>query len=229
MANNNFGTMFTIAGCSGNVLSVSAPKMSVGKLETTHMQTAGWRTYISDGLRGVDSFEVTMQTSAALVQDIFDVFSAGESVACVFTGNDLPAWSFDGILLTFDLGKADAKSPDIEQVIITVQPTDDITIAAEGGDWFDGVSSLFTDLGGAYTMAAAGEHQLAVYAIRDGSIHTVSVAEMSDLTFASTVGAKATVSATGLVEGVASGNTTVTVAVTSAPTINTSILFTVTA
>ena len=86
-----------------------------------------------------------------------------------------------------------------------------------GGNWYDDVSFIGI-VDSNITLAALATETLVVKAVHsDGSVSTPPVA---DLTFTSSVPGKATVGLhTGLVTGVASGNTVITVAITAKNTI----------
>ena len=221
MADSNYGTLITVAGITGVVTSVSAPKISVGSIEKTNHSSGGWREYIADNLKGGGSFSVSMEVSGALVADVWDVWSAAEPVAIVFTEQACPAWSFDGLLTTFDLGTADASKPNEEIVILTIQPTGEITVAAAVGDWYTDVTALFLDVGD-YAILTAGTHQLVVTAYAPG-LPPFEVPDYSDLGFTTSDGAKATVSAAGLITGAAAGTTYIKVKITAKANVNVTI------
>jgi hypothetical protein len=234
MTDSNFGTLISIAGIANmKVVSIGAPVMQMGTIETTNHSSGDWRQYIADNLRSIKSFKVTVEANEAIVAAVYAVWNAHVPVACVFTEYNIPAWSFDAAILSFDLGTADAKKPDEETVVIEIQPTGTVTVAAAATNWYDSVTALYTDVGGAYTIDDPGTHQLVVYAVVPGLPPTeLSAAQLLDLTFDSTETGKATVStspaAAGLITTVDPGDTVITIILTSDPTVNTTILVTVT-
>ena len=220
-ATANYGTELTVAGISGlKVISIDAPIPKIGIIETTYHGSGSWREHITDGLMGMAAFKVTVEASGPVVGDIYTVFAAGAAVACVFTENGFPAWTFNGMLESFDLGKADAQKPDEEQVILTIQPTGALTVAAAAGNWYTNVTSLFLDVGD-YAILTGGTHQLVVYAVSPGL--APFIAPIANLTFLSSDTGKATVSAGGLLTGVAAGSTYVKVSITAKTSVNTTI------
>jgi hypothetical protein len=202
--------------------------MKIGKIDSTHHGSNGWREFISDNLRSGDSFEVTFEVNGSLVADVYDVWNLGAAVACVFTEAGLPAWSFNALLTEFDLGKADASKPDEEQVVITMQPTAAISLAAAAGNWYDNVVAMYLDTG-AVTIAAGHTQQIHVYAVAPG-LPPFEVPDYSDLTMADDgAGAKATISAAGLLTGVSAGSADITFTITANANVNVGLEVTVTA
>jgi hypothetical protein len=230
MTDSNFGTLITIAGVAGmKVISVGAPVMKMGTIETTNHSTGDWRQFISDNLRSIDAFDVKIEASASQVAAVYAVWHAHVPVACVFTEYNLPAWSFNAVLLQFDLGTADATKPELETITIKVQPTSTVTLAAAATNWYDDVAYIMFGEGGAYTTAAhPTTHQMVVWAMIPGlPPHQVTAAQMADLSFASVTAGTCTIAATGIITTVASGTSHVTAAITTAPTIETLCLVTV--
>jgi hypothetical protein len=229
MASTDFGTQVTIAGVTMKVINVPPPKLSVGMIETTNHSSAGWKEYITDSLKGASSFSVTAELTGAMLAQLTTVWAALAPVAITFTEYGIPAWTFNGLIGDIAMSTANAKSPGEETVDITIQPTGAVTIAAVGGNWYTDVTAIFTDVGGAYTTPAVpGTHQLIVYKVIPGlPDQAMNATEIAACTFASTVGAKATVSAAGLITAVASGATVVTVLITAKATVTTTINVTV--
>ena len=86
-----------------------------------------------------------------------------------------------------------------------------------GATWYSDVNSLAIE-GGEVNIAVLGTETLSVLAIHENAMP--SKAPNADLTFASSVPAKATVGLhTGLVTGVAAGTTVITVSITGKPSI----------
>lgn len=96
----------------------------------------------------------------------------------------------------------------------------------DSANWYDGVTSLAVS-GGNFTLATTtGTKTLEVYAIIPNELPFV--VDNSQLTFTSGTPADATVGAhTGLVTGVATGSSLITVAITSVPTVTTEVTVTV--
>ncbi len=84
----------------------------------------------------------------------------------------------------------------------------------DNANWYDGVTALAID-GGDFTLASTlATKQLIVYAVRPG--YAPFIPPVADLTFSSSDGSKATVGTnTGLVQGVAAGQTIINVAITA--------------
>ncbi len=229
MPYSDFGTLCTIAGVTAKVINVEPPLLSVGTIETTNHSSANWREYIADTLKGGGAFKLTVEASAANVAQIAAVWAAFAAVAIVFTEKSMPAWSFSGLLTDFKYETANAQKPGEETVTITIQPTGAVTIAAAATNWYDDVTYLFTDLGGAYSVAHPATHQLIVYAVIPGlPPHLVTAAEMADIDFASSVVGKATIDAAGLITTVAAGDTVISAHLGSDATVETATNMTVT-
>lgn len=92
-----------------------------------------------------------------------------------------------------------------------------ITEVIEGANWYDNVFTLAVD-DADINIAPAGTYNMTVYAIPTNG--SAFVAPVADLTFTSGNDSFATVGAnTGVITGVADGETTVTVVITAKPTV----------
>jgi hypothetical protein len=159
-----------------------------------------------------------MEVTGTLIADLWTAFDAAVPAACVFTEQGMPAWSFDAIISTFDLGKASAQKPAEEVVIITLTPTGTFAIDPAVGDWYTPVTALFFDTG-EFSIVGTATKQLHVYAVAPG-MPPFEVPDYSDLTFASSDDSYATVSAAGLVTGVAAGDTYISAEITAKSGVN---------
>ena len=229
MASTDYGTQCTIAGVTGKVINVDPPALSVGVIETTNHSSAGWREYIADTLMGAGKFTLTMEVDASLVGNLQTVFAAFAAVAIVFTETGMPAWTFNGILSDFQFDAANASKPTEATVKVTIQPTGALTFAAAGTYWDTDVEYLFLDCGGLLALTIPATHQLVVYKVIPG-IPPVALnsTEIAACTFASSVGAKASVSAAGLIASLVAGDTTVKVNITAKAAVETAVVVTVT-
>lgn len=101
-----------------------------------------------------------------------------------------------------------------------------ITEVLDNANWYDNVSALAID-GGDFSLATTtATKQMVVWAIRSGDLPFL--APVADLDFASSVTADATVGLhTGLVQGVSSGATVISVNITAVPTVEASATCTV--
>ena len=226
-ATPNYGTQLTIAGITGmHVISVEAPLTKIGVIETTYHGSGSWRQHITDGLMGMESFKVSIEASGVIVADAFSIFEAGAAVACTFTENGMPTWSFDAILLTFDLGKADAQKPEEEILTITLQPTGDLAMAPAAGAFDDGVTALYLNTG-AFAMLNSATFQLHVYAVVGGSSFEVLGTNLTTGITFDDANAYSSTSTSGLITAGADGAAIVTVSLVSDPTISVTLPITV--
>jgi hypothetical protein len=228
MADTDYGTLVTIAGVTLKVINVEPPELSTDIIQTTNHSSGGWREYIADTLKGAAAFTITAEGSGAMVEQLETVWAARVAVAIVFTEYGFPAWSFNGLIKSFKLNPANAQSPNEAIASITIQPTGAMTIAAAAGNWYTDVSFIYFDVGGLYTIAHPGTHQLVVYGVIPGlPPFALSAAEIAACTFASSVAGKATVSAAGLITTVATGATTVSAYITAKSAVETVVNVTV--
>jgi hypothetical protein len=214
----------------GSVIDCGLPGISTGAIDSTSHSSGGFAQKIPDGLISLSSFKIVLDLAAVALAAIYAEIAA-KTIAnyrIVFANTLLKMWSFDGFPLVIEAPSADAKKPGELQISVTYQPTGEISfdVSEATGDWYDNVTALFLDTGGELAITSSEEHQLTVYAIKSGAVYELSAADLADLDFASSVGADATVTAGGLIEGVSSGETVVTVELTSDPTINTAVVVT---
>ena len=95
----------------------------------------------------------------------------------------------------------------------------------DGRNWYDNVVALAIE-GGDFSLSVSGTKQLKVFAIpNDGT--AAFLVDSSNITFASSSTGKATVSASGLVTGVASGDATIKATVTGKTDIDANVVVTV--
>lgn len=95
----------------------------------------------------------------------------------------------------------------------------------DGRNWYDNVVALAIE-GGDFSLSVSGTKQLKVFAIpNDGT--AAFLVDSSNITFASSATGKATVSASGLVTGVAAGDATIKATITGKTDIDANVVVTV--
>lgn len=210
----------------GKVIECGFPKITTGAVDTTNHSSGGYGYSIPNGLISLSSFDAKLELEVASLAAIYaDMVAKTIANYQITIANTLQTiWGFAAFPLSIEPASSNAQKPDELMFGVTFQPTGpiDFDVSVAAGDWFDNVTQIFMDIGAEYTLATTtGTHQIVLYAARGGSIYTLVPADWADLTLVNTVAAKATVSATGLIEGVATGDTTLTVSITTVPTITT--------
>jgi len=229
----NIGTILKIDGAAVAAVSAMPDGLNVsgpGALDTTVLAPTGkFKTNIPDGVLGVEPFTVevvaangSMKTFtdyavACALHDIQIDTPTGESfyMDAAHTGK---GWISDVKLS----GAAGASSPGCEKITFTIHPTGIPVFAATAGAWYTGVTTLGI-AGGDFGLVVGGSPvQLTVIATYGTSGFSI-VAPVADLSFVSGTPANATVGAnTGIVTWISNGGaTTITCAITAAPTIDT--------
>ena len=224
------GTLFYWAGAPiASVLKITYPKQTgPGKTDTTTLASTK-ETNIPNKLTGWSPGSVTCLTSPASVTAIQTIINANtiDDVEIRLTDGEsifvAAAWLSD-----LDLGgAAGASDTTPEQFTFNFTPTsangttDPISVANTTGVWSDNCIGL-SIRGGDFGLVVGGSPvQLIVDAIYPGGFSIV--APVASLSFVSGTPANATVGAnTGIVTWISNGGaTTITCAITAAPTIDT--------
>ena len=235
MADINFGLLLQkedtpLAGTYttlGALVDLGLPEILTEAVETTNHSSAGWRQKIPSGLKELAEFDITVDFTSALFASIYSDINLKviANYRIVFSDTLLTMWDFAAFPKGIKQDSANAQSPDQLKFTVTFVPSGapDFTASAAAGDWFDNVTSLYLNCGGALALASTAEFQLVVFAIKSGSVYQLATADLTDLTFASTVEADATVTAGGLIEGVTTGASLVTVVLTTDASIETAV------
>ena len=209
MADNNYGGSLTFGGVSiGKSFVLSFPKIETEKKDATHHGSGGWRTSIPSGLITNGDITLSVMVEAGLVAGIKAAIKA-KTIDDVVIVSNLNTYTYtEGFYLSIEEEGADAQNPDVMKCTIVMalngEPT--ITTTVGAGDWWDSAIALAI-VNPQIALTHPATRQLVVNAIMPNGV--VITVDAADLTFTSSVEAKATVDAAGLITTVAAGDTTI--------------------
>lgn len=129
IAKSNYGTRLKVASPYtadiGELVSIDNPELLAEAVEATHQGSAGWRDFVSGGLKELSEFTCTINytdvSSSAVVLDL--VTSGSKSYQIQFPDDGATKWTFGAIVTGFKPLSADAQSPEGLTAEIKFQPT----------------------------------------------------------------------------------------------------------
>ncbi len=98
MAQLGTGTTITMSGFTANILSVDGPSMTRESIQTSHMSTTNYHTFIPASL--VDGGELTLEVEFGATTAI-PITGSATTVTIVWGGTANTSWSFSGFLTAF--------------------------------------------------------------------------------------------------------------------------------
>lgn len=128
MTDTNYGIVLKKGSTVvGEITNLKLPKITGGKIETTHAASGGKRTQLPSGLVGMDDFSVTINVTATTLAAFYTDMT-GKTVATysfVFpTGLDIDDWDIDAFIVDIDPGEIDQQNPDVLKAVITLAVAD---------------------------------------------------------------------------------------------------------
>lgn len=102
MATLGNGTVVTIGGISGNLLSVNGPNYERAFVETTHMGTTAARTYVPDDQYDPGTLEIELEFDAGQSTTL-PMTAATTGITIAYSGTAAPgfSWSASGHMTSF--------------------------------------------------------------------------------------------------------------------------------
>lgn len=116
------GEYYTI----GEIVNLDVPALITGEVEKTHHASGGYRQFIPDGLINLDEFTVTLNCTQAVIDNKYQDMRSKiiRQYRIVFPpALSIQSWTFGAFPTKIDIQEADAKTPDVTQVELTLRPS----------------------------------------------------------------------------------------------------------
>lgn len=110
----------------GEIVNLDIPSIVTNAIEKTNHASGGHRQFIPDGLISLDEFPITLNCTQTIVDSMYQNMRAKSVLLykVVFpSGLGIADWSFGAFPTQIDIQEADAQSPGVMQIIITMRPT----------------------------------------------------------------------------------------------------------
>ena len=114
--------VFATSLYAGRIIDIDGPDLSRGTIETSHMGTAGLKTYIPTELVEGGSLSVTIELDAA--SDTPGIGAVAETITVTFGGAGGPVWAFSGFVTGW---KPSASMGERMTGVLEIKVADDIT------------------------------------------------------------------------------------------------------
>jgi hypothetical protein len=232
MATVNYGAKIgtvsgqTVTPVGVGLTVVTKPSLSKEVIPVRSHDDGGKTVFIASNRKGEYSpFTATWYSAATIVTSLIAKINSNSSLVYEIEEPNGEKTDFTAFVtkIDYDAMPGDGTNAGLMKVTATFQPFE-----TPSATWYADVIAIYASCGGELALADDGEYQLIMYAVTNGgTVFAVSAAGYADIGFDSSSEAAATVSATGLVEGVAGGTTYINAHLTSDATICTTINVTV--